>query len=223
MVINRYLAELVGTFLFLSIAFLSIVAAGEAGIEPLLVAPFGFGLGLLTAIYAVGHVSGGHFNPAVTLAMFLARRSSFSDLVGYWIAQIVGALLASLVLLVVTDQAVVAGTATTYSDAGLAAVAEIVLTAAFVLAILAATKTSPSTAALAISLSLAAVHFASVPISGTSVNPARSFAPAIVGGDASQLWFYVVMPLVGGTAAWALHRLFPAEDRRAAELPEPGA
>ena len=224
MVINRYLAELVGTFLFLSIGFLSIVAAGAAEVHPLLVAPFGFGFGLLGAIYAVGHVSGGHFNPAVTLAMFLDRRTSGSDLVGYWIAQIVGAVLASLVLLLATDQATVAGTATTYTDTGLAIIAEIVLTAAFVLVILASTKTSPATAGIAISLALVAVHFAGVPLSGASVNPARSFAPAVVGGSVTGLWLYLIVPLAGAALAWAGWRLFPpVVADTSTDLPEPGA
>ncbi len=238
MVINKYLAELVGTFLFLSIGFLSALGAGAMVGIPLLTVPFGFGLGLLVAIYAVGHVSGGHFNPAVTLAMFLDRRTSGTDLVGYWIAQFVGATLASLAILTVTSSGAVASTATAFGDGdtGLAFLVELVLTTAFILVILASTKTAPATAGMAISLALVAVHFAGIPFTGASVNPARSFGPALVGQVYGGLWLYIVVPLLGAVVAWGLWQLFQpgavdAPHRHAATerdteetgLPEPGA
>lgn len=238
MAVNKYLAELVGTFLFLSIAFMSVIGANAIGAPPVLIAPFGFGLGLLAAIYAVGHVSGGHFNPAVTLAMFLDRRTSGADLVGYWLAQFVGALLSSLAFLLVTNQDVVAGTANVDRDTGISILVELVLTAAFVLVILASTRTSPATAGMAISLTLAGVHFAGIPFTGTSVNPARSFAPAVVGGTMGDLWLFLVVPLVGAAVAWGLWQFFQPgaeevtldidveeaeEPSEASQLPEPGA
>ncbi len=213
MVINKYLAELVGTFILVIVGSMAIISAGSIG-TPLLTVPFGFGLGLLAAIYSVGHVSGGHFNPAVTLAMFLDKRTSGIDLVGYWISQFVGALLASLLLGLVTSRADVANTITRYPvGLGVGITSEIVLTAVFVLVILAATRTAPAVAGIVISLTLLVVHFAGIPFSGSSVNPARSFAPAIVGGDLTGLWVYLIFPLVGGAIAWGLWQLFSPEAR----------
>ena len=94
MVINKYLAELVGTFILVFFGSMSVLAAAATEGPVMTIVPFGFGLGLLAAIFAVGHVSGGHFNPAVTLAMWLDKRTTTSDLIGYWIGQFVGGVLA---------------------------------------------------------------------------------------------------------------------------------
>jgi aquaporin Z len=206
-VINKYLAELVGTFILVVVGSMTILASADIG-TPLLTVPFGFGLGLLAALYAVGHVSGGHFNPAVTLAMYLDNRTSASDLVGYWIAQFAGGILASLTLLIVTNRDAVAQTTTGYPALRLGMMSELVLTTIFVLVILASTRTAPATAAVGISLTLTVVHFAGLPFSGASVNPARSFGPAVVGGSFEGLWVYLVFPLVGGLVAWGLWQLF---------------
>ncbi len=213
MVINKYLAELVGTFILVIVGSMAFISAGSIG-TPLLTVPFGFGLGYLAAMYAVGHVSGGHFNPAVTLAMFLDKRTSATDLVGYWISQFVGALLASLLLGIVTSRSDVANTITRSPvGLGVGITSEIVLTAVFVLVFLAVTRTAPAVAGIVISLTLMVVHFAGIPFSGSSINPARSFAPAIVGGDLTGLWVYLVFPLVGGAIAWGLWQLFSPEAR----------
>lgn len=209
---RKYFAELVGTFLFLGIGLTAIQAVGalqapavEAPI--LLVVPFAFGLGLLAAIFAVGHVSGGHFNPAVTLAMALDGRTSPVDAVGYIVAQIVGAIGSALLVLALFSQDAVKATITQpghgFDDAK-ALVLETVLTAIFVLVILASTRRASSLAALAIPLTLVAIHFVAVPFSGSSVNPARSIAPALVGGDLSHLWVYIVAPLIGAVIGWAV-------------------
>lgn len=209
MAISKYLAELLGTFILVIVGTMSIVAAQLAGVPVLLVVPFGFGLGLLIAIYCVGHVSGAHYNPAVTLAMWLDKRTSTSDLIGYWIGQIVGAVLAALVLLIMSDQSAVGTTVTGYTTARAGLVSEFVLTLVFVLVILASTRGAPRAAPFVISLALLGVHFAGVPFSGSSVNPARSFGPALVAADFSGFWVYVVGPLAGGAIAWVLYRIFP--------------
>ncbi len=216
MVINKYLAELVGTFILVFVGSMSILAAQAIAAAGgpnlvLVVVPFGFGLGLLAAIYAVGHVSGGHFNPAVTLGLFLDGRTNLSDLIGYWIGQVVGGIVASLVVLAAADQAAVAGTYTRHGSTGTGFLMELALTAIFVLVILASTRTAPRAAPVAISLTLAAVHFAGIPFSGSSVNPARSIGPGLVGADAPGLWVYLVAPLAGAIIAWGLHRLFGSE------------
>ena len=147
-------------------------------------APFGFGLGLYAAIYMFGDVSGGHFNPAVTFGAFLDTRTNLTDLVGYWIGQVVGALLASLAVLWASDQVSVAGTYTTpHVGAGSVFLLEAVLSAIFVMVILQSTKKWPREAPIAISLTLMAIHFAAVPLTGASVNPARTLGPASLVGQ----------------------------------------
>lgn len=217
MVINKYLAELVGTFILVFIGSLSVLAANATGGPLMVIVPFGFGLGLLAAIFAVGHVSGGHFNPAVTLAMWLDGRTSLSDLIGYWIAQFAGALAASSVILAASSQQDVASTITGHTRSGIGLLSEFVLTLIFVLVILASTRKAPAVAGIVIPLTLAAVHFAGIPLSGASVNPARSFGPALIGGDFTGFWVYVVGPLGGAAIAWVLWRMFGGEEEEREE------
>ena len=134
--VKKVVAELLGTFLFFTIGYLSVAAfnASSVPVPGLLVVPFSFGFGLLAAIFAFGHISGGHFNPAVTVAMVLDKRTTPIDAVGYIVAQIVGALAAGvLVMIAVSQAAVKAGTTnpgTGISDIG-ALIIEIVATAGF--------------------------------------------------------------------------------------------
>jgi glycerol uptake facilitator-like aquaporin len=152
-------AELVGTFLFFAIGFTAVQATGALQAPVLLVVPFAFGFGLLAAIAAFGHISGGHFNPAVTVAMVLDGRTTVIDAVGYIVAQI--------------------------------------------LVILTSSRKAPVFAGIIIPLTLVAIHFAAVPFSGASVNPARSIGPALLGGDLGSLWIYLVGPIVGAVIGWA--------------------
>jgi aquaporin Z len=214
MVINKYLAEFFGTFILVFLGSMGILAVGGAtgGAEIVAIA-LAFGLALLAGIWAVGHVSGGHFNPAVTLAMVLDRRSTFGDAIGYWVAQLAGAAVASLVVMAATSREDVAGTVTGYTDSTTAIIMEIALTTVFIWVILSVTRTGGNHAPLGIALTLVAAHLAGIPFSGASLNPARSFGPAAVSGSSDalgQLWVYIVFPLVGGIVAWGLHRLFPA-------------
>lgn len=216
MVINKYLAEFMGTLILVGLGTMGILAVGGAnGPAEIIAIGFAFGLALLAGIWVAGHVSGAHFNPAVTLAMLIERRTSFGDAVGYWIAQFAGGTVGSLIVLAVADgsQEAVASTATTYVDFGSALTTEITLTAVFVWVILAVTKSGGKHAAAAIALVLTGVHLAGIPSSGASVNPARSFGPALV-GDAitSDLWLYLYAPLIGAIVAWALYRLFPVKE-----------
>lgn len=206
---RRYLAELVGTFILVFLGSLTIVSAAVADVPVLLVVPFGFGLGLLAAIQAVGHVSGGHYNPAVTLAALLDRRIDAANAAGYVVAQVVGAIAASLAVFILTSQPEVAATANAFPDGTMvqALIIETILTAIFVLLILTITRRGPSQAPLSIALALTAIHFAAIPLSGASVNPARSIGPALVGGalDASIV-VYLAGPLLGAVIGWAIHR-----------------
>ena len=206
-----YLAELLGTFLFLTIGYTSV--ANFNAVSPvlpgLLVVPFSFGFGLLAAIYAFGHVSGGHFNPAVTLAMVADRRTTPVEAVGYIVAQVIGAIgAAAVVLITINQDAVAAGI--TKPGPGVSDVSALILetafTAFFVLVILTSTKRSVAVAGIVIPITLVAIHFAIAVLTGSSVNPARSIGSAVVGGDLTGLWIYIVGPIVGGLIGWGVYR-----------------
>lgn len=205
---RKLLAEVVGTFILVAVGSLTIVAAGAMQAPILVVVPFGFGLALLAAIHATGHVSGGHFNPAVTFAALLDERIDVTSAVGYVVAQIVGAIAASVAVLVLVDQAAVQATASAYPGEMWRAIGvEALLTAVFLLVILTVTKRAPGQAALAIPLTLSVIHFAGIPLSGASVNPARSLAPALVGGTIDEtIIVWIVGPLVGAALGWAVYR-----------------
>jgi len=211
--INNYLAEAIGTFILVFLGSMSVLAA-IATDSPIMVAvPLGFGLGLMAAIFAVGHVSGGHFKPAETLAMWLDKRTSSSDLIGYWIGQFVGGIIASAVVLAATDRDGVRVTVNVSPEgAGVGLLMEFVLTLIFVLVILASTKKAPAMAGLVIPFTLAVVHLAGIPFSGASVNPARSFGPALVGGTLNEVWIYLVAPLAGAAVAWVFWRMFGGDE-----------
>jgi aquaporin Z len=217
---RKYLAELVGTFLFLSIGYLSIPAISGASVDTpnLLVVPFSFGLGLLAAIFAVGHISGAHLNPAVTVAMLLDKRTEVTDAIGYILAQVIGAIAAASLVAVVSGQQAVADGITKpgggVSDIG-ALIIEFVMSAGFILVILVCLQRAAALAALAIPLTLVAIHFACATLSGASVNPARSIGSALIGGDLTALWIYLVGPIAGGIAGWALYRVLVREETEA--------
>jgi aquaporin Z len=206
---QRYLAEVFGTLILVFGGTTAIVGAIRTDQPVLLVVPFAFGLALLGGLYAFAEVSGGHFNPAVSLAMFLDARLGALELIGYWIAQFSGAILGSLLLLLATSQADVAATATVPSSNGTAIVMETAFTAIFVLCILQASRseTFGGTALVAIPLTLAMIQFAAIPFSGASVNPARSLGPAVVGNTWTGLWIYFFAPAVGAVIAWLVHTI----------------
>ena len=210
--VRKYAAELLGSFLFFSIGYLSVPAfqAAAPGAAGLLVVPWSFGFGLLAAIFAFGHISGGHFNPAVTVAMVLDRRTSAVEGVAYIIAQVIGAIAAAgVVMLTVNQQAVADGI--TKPGAGIsdvsALVIETIFTAIFLTVILTVSKRNSTMAVIAIPLTLVAIHFAIATITGSSVNPARSIGSAVVGGDLSQLWIYIVGPTIGGIIGYGVYKL----------------
>jgi aquaporin Z len=176
-----------------------------------------FGLTVLTGVYAFGTISGGHFNPAVTLGAALARRVEWKVLPTYWIAQVIGGLLGALVVyfiafgkpgFIATGHMAANGYGThspTGYSLGAVILAEIVLTAIFLFVILGSTdaRAPKGFAGLAIGLTLTIIHLVAIPISNTSVNPARSTAVAFFNGDGApaQLWVFWLAPLVGGAIA----------------------
>ena len=227
---KKLAAEFLGTFwLVLGGCGSAVLAAafpqvgiGLAGVS------LAFGLTVLTMAYAVGHISGGHFNPAVTVGLCTARRIPGSDVLPYVVAQVVGAVAAACVLyLIASGQAGFDAAASGFAANGYgehspgkyalvsALVTEVVLTFFFLLIILGSTDRRAPTpmAPVAIGLALTLIHLVSIPVTNTSVNPARSTGQALfVGGWAlSQLWLFWVAPIVGGALAGLVHRALLAE------------
>jgi aquaporin Z len=207
---QRYLAELFGTFILVFGGTTTIIAVekgglGVGGLQYLV--PFGFAFALLAGLYAFAEVSGGHFNPAVSLGLFLDKRLTFEDLLGYWIFQFAGAIMASLLMLIPFSHDLVKSTATVPSSNGTALFIEIAFTAIFVLVILNSTKSERhgSSALVAIPLTLLMIHLAAIPFSGSSVNPARSLGPALVGAKWTAFWIYVIGPAAGAIIAWIIY------------------
>ena len=193
--LNKYLAELLGTFVLVALGSMAILNAGGS----VLMIAFGFGLALLAAIYMFGDRSGAHFNPAVTLAMLLRGRTSGSDLVGYIVAQLAGAILASALVFYAAGDAVRSTvTAVGGIDSVQAFIIEAILTAVFVIVILRTTSGEGNAAApIVVALALLVVHLAAVPLTGASVNPARSLGPAIIAAEYGDVWLYILGPAVG--------------------------
>ena len=222
---KKYLAEMVGTFVLTFLGCGAAVALGcgsdTASIVGTAVA---FGLSVVAMAYAIGGISGCHINPAITLGVFLSGRISAKDCGMYMLFQFIGGIIAAALLagIIATDPSAVITTATgangcTYGVVN-ALIVEIVLTCIFVLVVLGATsKTNGATnnfAGLAIGLSLILIHLVGIHFTGTSVNPARSFGPALFeGGEAlANVWVFIVAPLIGGACAAGIWKMIdPAE------------
>ena len=242
---QRLAAEFIGTFWLVlggcGSAVLAAVVLTEADGGPVAVGigylgvALAFGLTVLTMAYAVGHISGGHFNPAVTVGLAVGGRFTWREVLPYVVTQVVAAIAAAGVLYLVASgasgfDASESGFATNgYGDRspggyGLASVllVEVVLTAVFLLVILGTTDTRAPRgfAPLAIGLCLTLIHLVSIPVSNTSVNPARSTGPALFAGTEPlvQLWAFWVAPLVGALLAGAVYRAVFARELPAVPL-----
>jgi len=212
---QKYAAEVFGTFMLVGIGTGALIGIKQAG-EPFIIGvSLAFGLALITALYSVARVSGGHFNPVVTLAMFLDRRIGLTDAAGYVVSQALGAFLASGAFAIVLNRAAVADSATGLGG-GISEfegfIAESVFTLMFVFAILVLSRSQAPTKFLGMGAALAAVHMLGIPFTGASVNPARSFAPALVGDAWSGFWVYVIGPVVGAVIAWVLYKVIVEGD-----------
>ena len=245
--IRKFAAEFLGTaiLVFFAVGVATLMfgfrfdgASVAAGVVATALA---FGLTLLSLVYLIGPVSGCHVNPAVTLGALLAGRIPVTEAVGYWIAQFAGGIVGAVALWGTFSTSpeysrTVTGLGTDgygsqsliHIGVGGAFVFETILTAIFVFVVLRVTSetANAATAAIAIGLTLTVVHLVGIPITGTSVNPARSLGPAlVVGGTAlSQVWLFIVAPLAGGILAAGLHRLLYREEgiRLAAEAQQAG-
>jgi aquaporin Z len=212
---KKYLAEMVGTMVLVLMGCGSAIFNGGCGTAAqVLMVAIAFGLSVVAMAYTIGKISDCHINPAITLAMLVSGKISGKDAAMYMIFQVIGALIGSLILWGLVQNFDTASTATGANSFGqgkliLAFFAELFFTCVFVLVVLGATSKGAenSFAGLAIGLTLILVHIVCIPITGTSVNPARSIGPAVfeaIGGCSlalQQLWLFIVAPLAGAVGA----------------------
>lgn len=226
---NKYLAEIIGTFWLVFGGCGSAVLAaaypelgiGFAGVS------LAFGLTVLTAAYALGHISGAHFNPAVSIGLWAGGRFETKELIPYIISQVIGACLAAFILfMIVQGKADFSGVGSFASNGFAelspgqyslvsALIIEIVLTAGFLIIIMGSTdKLAPAGfAPIAIGLALTLIHLISIPVTNTSVNPARSTGVALFAETAalSQLWLFWVAPIIGGLLGGVIYKFLLAK------------
>jgi aquaporin Z len=221
---KKLVAELLGTFILVFFAVGSAVFGfnliGVVGVA------FAFGFVLLALVYAIGPISGCHVNPAITLGALISGRIPLPQACGYWVAQFVGGIAGGAMLKLMTSSfgKVIDRTGTLGTDSygkhiseGGAFVLEVVMTFLLVFVVLMATEkfAAAGFAGLAIGISLTAIHLVGIPLDGTSVNPARALGPAVFeGGTAlSQVWLFILAPLVGGVLAAGVNLFLRSEDK----------
>ena len=232
---KKLLAEFIGTFwLVLGGCGSAVLAAGVDTVGIGLVGvSLAFGLTVLTGAYALGHISGGHFNPAVSVGLFLGGRFDKKDLLPYIISQVLGGISGAAILFIIVSSSpdfsgvgtAPGSFASNFYDANVygvnfgmmgALVTEVVMTFMFLIVILGAThkNASPGFGGMAIGLALTLIHLISIPVTNTSVNPARSTASAIfAGGEAmGQLWLFWVAPIVGAALAGIVYKFMAPND-----------
>ena len=221
---KKYVAEFIGTLVLVLFGTgIAVVSGGD-----LVATSLAFGLAIVAEAYVIGNISGCHVNPAVSLAMLINKKLSVKDFVWYVIAQILGAIAGTAILFFILSNTNLGTTAlganfygelsaNNISLAG-AIVTEIVLTCVFIYTILGVTSddNKSSVAGLVIGLTLTFVHLIGIPLTGTSVNPARSLAPAIfLGGEAiKQIWVFILAPLVGGALAAYLFKYLNTTNKK---------
>ena len=213
--IQKYAAEFIGTFVLVLMGCGSVVLAGSIGLIGI---SFAFGLSFLAMVYTIGNISGCHINPAISIAMLAAGKIGVKDTIAYIIAQCTGAITAAVTLFIIaignpnyslTSVGLGQNGYAETSPAGFSMIscliAEVILTFIFLLVVFGSTsdKAPKGFAGISIGFSLVLIHLVGIPITGTSVNPARSLGPAIiVGGTAlSQLWLFWAAPIIGGLLA----------------------
>ena len=220
--IKKYVAELIGTMI---LVFVGCGSAMFLGCDPNgghLAVAFAFGLAIVATAYVIGNISGCHINPAVSLAMLINKKLKVVDFVGYVIAQIAGAfagagLLKMLVNFGAADATKALGSNGDVAGIGVAGmiIVEIILTFIFIFVIIGVTsdENKSSVAGIVIGLTLAFVHIIGIPLTGTSVNPARSIGPAVFAGGASleNLWIFIVAPLVGAALAAIVYKVIKSK------------
>ena len=214
--IKKYLAEFIGTG---TLVLLACGVAGQVCSVPeagYVATALAFGLVIVAMAYSIGNISGCHINPAVSIAMLISKKMSVKDFIGYIVAQFLGAIAGAAVLnLIVKDPSKLgcnslAPMVTPLKGFGI----EVILTFVFVIAILGVTskESNGNIAGLVIGGALVLVHLLGIPFTGTSVNPARSFGPALIAGNLTNIWIFLLAPLVGGALAAVVYK-FLASDK----------
>lgn len=213
--VKKYIAEFIGTLVLVLFACGVAAVTGCSGANPdtaYLMTALAFGLVIVAMAYSIGNISGCHINPAVSIAMLVSGKMKIKDFIGYVIAQFAGAIAGAAILGAILGSNESLGQNGLYNGDIIASlIVEVILTFVFVLAILGVTSRikNSSVAGIVIGLTLTLVHVFGIYFTGTSVNPARSFGPALfVGGEAlSSVWVFVVAPLVGGVLAALVYKL----------------
>jgi len=218
--IKKYLAEFIGTFVLVFFACGTAAVVGcsaENGTGYLLTA-LAFGLVIVAMAYSIGNISGCHINPAVSIAMLINGKMNIKDFIGYVIAQFLGAVAGAAALMAFVGKESGLGANALYKDnIWLSLLIEVILPFVFVIAILGVTskENSGTVAGIVIGLSLTLVHILGISFTGTSVNPARSFGPALfVGGNSlANVWVFIVAPLIGGALAAVVYKFLASEKK----------
>lgn len=227
--LNKCLAEVFGTFMLVffgvGAAVIAGSAAGELGIS------LAFGIAIIAAAYSIGHISGAHLNPAVSLGAFISGRMTAIEMAKYIVSQLIGALLGIIAVFGIltfgySDYSVaeygIGQNSFGETQMVMAFIFELVATFTFVTVVLGATsKKNPNVAyaGLAIGFTLAVIHIVGIPLTGVSVNPARSIAPALLAGGTAltQLWLFIIAPLVGGAIAGLIYKFIDQEKKEKVE------
>lgn len=219
---NKYIAELIGTFTLVFFGVGSAVLAGDqigfVGIS------FAFGISVVAMAYSIGQISGAHLNPAVSMGVLVAGKMTVAEFVGYCVSQVIGAIIAAFVVYLIASSKLAGHDLATaglgqngwgegyLGEFGMAGafIFEVVATALFIVVILGVTSETGNAgmAGLVIGLTLVMIHLVGIPVTGTSVNPARSVGPAIFAGGTAlaQLWLFIAAPLIGGAIGGLLHK-----------------
>ena len=216
--IKKYVAEFIGTFVLVLFACgtAAVVGCNAAAGTGYLLTALAFGLVIVAMAYSIGNISGCHINPAVSIAMLVSGKMTMKDFIGYVVSQFLGAIAGAAVLMAIVGVDTGLGANGLYNgNVGVSFVIEVILTFVFVIAILGVTskQENGSVAGIVIGLSLVLVHILGISFTGTSVNPARSFGPALfVGGEAlKNVWVFILAPLVGGVLAALTYKFLSTE------------
>jgi len=224
--LRRCLAEFIGTFALVFAGAGAIMVDAKTGALGHVGVAISFGLVIMVMIYAVGHVSGAHFNPAVSFAFALTRRFPWSRAGVYWTAQVLGALAAAAVLRGSLGNIAHVGATLPSGTEAQSFLWEVVLTFFLMFVIMAVatdTRAVGEAAAIAIGGTVGLDAMFGGPVSGASMNPARSFGPAAVSGDLHALWIYLIAPLVGAAAGALAYQVVRGDDAKSVPRREPGA
>lgn len=214
---KKIIAEAIGTMVLVLMGCgAAVLNGGATSVAAVLTIAFAFGLSVVAMAYTIGDISGCHINPAITLGVWMSGRMPGKEAAGYMISQVIGAIAGSAILYAITSRMGITGTgANGYGEGMLipALIAEVVFTFIFVLVVLGSTSRRTKTAqfaGLAIGLTLVLVHIVCIPVTGTSVNPARSIGPALFAGLDSliQLWVFIVAPFAGAALAALVWKIF---------------